>query len=229
MHRVFLLAFALLLSPVGAIDNGLALTPPLGWRSWYLFMSTPTQHRFMPIIEGMVNRSRLVDGKPTSLLDLGYKDVGLDNGWENCTGYNNNKTKFVYHNDSGYPMVDQHRFPSMSNMTAHAHSLNLTMSWYGNNCMRPEKLAPPEMYKGDVAATLDFGWDGIKLDSCGAEEDLNLFEQLFNATGKPFEQLHQLTTGHGGYIIYIAPLSTPVLCRFPFPPFFLRMSLLKLG
>ena len=51
--------------------------------------------------------------------------------------------------------------------------------------MRPEKLAPPEMYEGDVAATIDFGWDGIKLDSCGAEKDLNLFERLLNATGKP--------------------------------------------
>ena len=56
---------------------------------------------------------------------------------------------------------------------------------YGNNCMRPEKNATLAMYKGDVAATLDFGWDGIKLDGCGAEKDLDLFEQLFNATGKP--------------------------------------------
>ena len=51
--------------------------------------------------------------------------------------------------------------------------------------MRPEKNATLAMYKGDVAATIDFGWDGIKLDSCGAEKDLDLFEKLFNVTGKP--------------------------------------------
>ena len=121
---LFRLSLALLISSVAGIDNGLGLRPPLGWRSWYLFKSTPTQSRFMPILSGMVNRSRKVDGKPTSLLDLGYKDVGLDNGWQSCTG-----DKYMYHNESGYPIVNQQRFPSMSNMTAHAHSLGLTMSW----------------------------------------------------------------------------------------------------
>ena len=32
----------------------------------------------------MVDRSRLVDGVPTSLLDLGFSDVGLDSGFEDC-------------------------------------------------------------------------------------------------------------------------------------------------
>jgi hypothetical protein len=30
----------------------------------------------------MADRSRLVDGQPTSLLDLGYTSVGLDAYWE---------------------------------------------------------------------------------------------------------------------------------------------------
>ena len=32
----------------------------------------------MDIMTGMVDRSRTVDGVPTSLKDLGYVDVGLD-------------------------------------------------------------------------------------------------------------------------------------------------------
>ena len=32
-------------------------------------------------MDAMVDRSRLVDGFPTSLLDLGYVHVGLDGGW----------------------------------------------------------------------------------------------------------------------------------------------------
>ena len=31
-------------------------------------------------MDAMVNRSRKVDGKPTSLLDLGYNHVGVDGG-----------------------------------------------------------------------------------------------------------------------------------------------------
>lgn len=170
----------LLVAPVAGIDNGLALTPPMGWRSWMLFKSYPNQHEFGKIFAGMVSRNRSVDGTPTSLLDLGYSDVGLDNGWQNCSG-----DKFVYHDNDGNPMVRKDRFPNMTNLTATAHSLGLTMGWYGNNCMRPEKEAPRKMYEGDVAATVRYGWDGIKLDGCGAEYDLDLFAKLFNATGKP--------------------------------------------
>ena len=35
-------------------------------------------------MDAMVNRSRLVAGKPVSLLDLGYNHVGLDGGWNYC-------------------------------------------------------------------------------------------------------------------------------------------------
>jgi alpha-galactosidase len=142
----------------------------------------------LKILSGMVSRSRMVDGKPTSLLDLGYRDAGIDNGWQSRTG-----EKFVYHDNSGNPIVMLDRFPNMTNMTTHAHSLGLTMGWYGNNCMSPEKLAPPEMYQGDVKALVKFGFDGIKLDSCGAEEDLSLFANLINATNRPMviENCHQ--------------------------------------
>ena len=32
-------------------------------------------------MDGMVSRKRTVNGVPTSLLDLGYSDVGLDDAW----------------------------------------------------------------------------------------------------------------------------------------------------
>ena len=36
------------------------------------------QGLIMDIMTGMTDRSRTVDGVPTSLKDLGYSDVGLD-------------------------------------------------------------------------------------------------------------------------------------------------------
>ena len=33
-------------------------------------------------------------------------------------------------------------------------------------------------------STLDYGFDSIKLDGCGAQRDLDLYASLFNATGK---------------------------------------------
>ena len=59
------------------------------------------------------------------------------------------------------------------------------MSWYGNACGGcREKSAPEAMYRGDVEALTRYGYDGIKLDGCGAEYDLGLWARLINATGK---------------------------------------------
>jgi hypothetical protein len=67
-----------------ALDNGLGLRPPLGWRSYNAFGGTPTQAIMESTMDAMVDRSRNVSGVPTSLLDLGYKHVGLDGGWNYC-------------------------------------------------------------------------------------------------------------------------------------------------
>jgi hypothetical protein len=55
---------------------------------------------------------------------------------------------------------------------------------YGNNCICSDHCSTPECYQGDVDATLDYGFDSIKLDGCGAQRDLTLYASLFNATGK---------------------------------------------
>lgn len=59
-------------------------------------------------------------------------------------------------------------------MTLLARNYGLTTGWYGNNCECPEKNATVGMYQQDVAALTQFGFDGIKLDGCGAEYDLTL-------------------------------------------------------
>ena len=62
-------------------DDGLALTPPRAWRSWNQFNGAVTQADVERALHGLADRSRLVDGKPTSLADLGYTDAGIDDGW----------------------------------------------------------------------------------------------------------------------------------------------------
>ena len=36
------------------------------------------------MVDALVDRSRKVDGEPTSLLDLGYNRIGLDDSWQEC-------------------------------------------------------------------------------------------------------------------------------------------------
>lgn len=177
-------ALALLLArPAAAIDNGKGTTPPMGWRSWNLFGANVNQKVIEGIMDGMVSRKRMVDGKPTSLCDLGYCDVGLDDNWQTCGAHGLHQ--YSYHDDAGLPIVNEDRFPDMKAMTNKAHRLGLTAGWYHNNCICAERTCGSKCYEGDVAALVEFGFDSVKLDGCGSMTDLGLYETLLNASGVP--------------------------------------------
>jgi alpha-galactosidase len=176
-------AVAWQIQEAAAIDNGLGLTPPMGWRSWNLYGANVNQKLLMQIMEGMVQRKRLVDGKPTSLCDLGYCDVGLDDNWQTCGA---GEDGYHYHDGHGRSIVNLQRFPDMAAMTAHAHKQGLTAGWYGNNCICAESKEPtPEMYEQDVHHLAEvFHFDGVKLDGCGKQLDLDRWAHLINRTGR---------------------------------------------
>lgn len=184
--RLKLWPLLLAVGPVAGIDNGLARTPPLGWRSWNLYYDHVDQTLMMRSMEGLVSRGRLVDGKPTSLCDLGYCDIGLDDAWQAC---GKGSGGYQYHaqdsNGDWFPVVNTTRFPDMKAMTDKAHSLGLTAGWYHNNCICAEtQNVTAEVYAGDVKALLAYGYDAVKLDGCGTEYDLDLWWRLLNETGK---------------------------------------------
>ena len=127
----------------------------------------------------VASRSRSVDGVPTSLADLGYTDVGLDDGWQLDNSGPGGKG---FHNATGGPIVDTTRFPDLAAMTAFGHARNLTVGWYANNCHDNDGAAgtpaPLSHYEGDVAALRAYGFDSTKLDSCGAEKNVQLWSDL---------------------------------------------------
>jgi alpha-galactosidase len=173
---------ALLLSATPlANDNGLAQTPPMGWRSWNLYGANVNQELITSIMDGMVRKDREVDGKPTSLCDLGYCDVGLDDNWQKCGHYG--ADGLTYHDEDGNPIINTDRFSDFNKMTDHAHSLGLTAGWYGNNCICSDhKIGDRKFYEGDVKALRKFGFDSWKLDGCGAQTDMQLFDDIIKAT-----------------------------------------------
>lgn len=152
----------------------------MGWRSWNLYGQNVNQSLVQSVMDGIVSKKRKVDGVPTSLCDLGYCDVGLDDNWQDCHA----GQKYRYHDDSGIPVINRERFPDMIAMTSHAHKLNLTAGWYLNNCICSEGTATDEMYQSDVAALTLFGFDAVKLDGCGRQMDLDKWAELFNHTGR---------------------------------------------
>lgn len=176
----------LILAPA-AKEDGLAQTPPRGWRSWNAFHENVTQAYIEAIMDGMVRREREVDGVLTSLCDLGYCEVGVDDGWQSCTlapGVvpGTWPPTGSFHDDDGNPIIDTDKFPSLKSMTDHAHALNLTSGWYGNNCACQEAKDDELIYRGDVKALRTFGFDALKLDACGALLDTELYNDLLEAT-----------------------------------------------
>lgn len=175
-----------------ALDNGLAMRPPMGFRTWNLFGANVTQELVEAVMDGMVSRQRTVDGIPTSLADLGYRDVGLDDNWQLCGSYG--PEEYTFHSADGvYPVVDTARFPNLIAMTSKAHSLNLTAGWYMNNCICQDHCGSnvdfgekdETCYRGDAAAIIDYGFDGVKLDGCSAQRDLDVWAKYLNDSLKP--------------------------------------------
>lgn len=84
----------------------------MGWRSWNLFELDVDQALIEQQISGLVRKRHSIDGVPTSLHDLGYTSVGLDDGWQSCgDGVNG-----TYHDEAGFPLVNKTRFPDMAMM-----------------------------------------------------------------------------------------------------------------
>lgn len=59
------------------LENGAALTPQQGWRSWNNFGLKVDANLILEIAKGLVDTSRTVNGAPTSLAELGYVDLGV--------------------------------------------------------------------------------------------------------------------------------------------------------
>ena len=118
----FLQIFAILAQEASSNDNGLGNTPPMGWRSWNQYFGDVDQSLMERIMEGMVNRARFGHtGQPTSLCELGYCDVGLDDNWQEC-GSPEAAPGMNYHDINGNPIVNRKRFPDLKQMTDFAHS-----------------------------------------------------------------------------------------------------------
>ena len=168
---------------VQSLNNGLALTPPMGWRTWNAYACNVNQTLLEKIMDLMVEPRSFGTEKNISLFQIGYKDVGLDDCWQKCgAGY-----KGSFHTESGEPIVDEDKFPDLEQMVAYGHRKKLTVGWYGNNCVCSEHgFSSEEMnqqIEGDVNATIKYKFDGIKLDGCGQKLNLEKYADLFGKYG----------------------------------------------
>lgn len=144
-------------------------------------------------IDAVTDKTRMVNGKPTSLLDLGYEYVGLDDGWMEC---NSGPGGVGYHDADGSPIVDTEKFPGgLAPLTSYGHSKGVKMGWYLCACGCPDQQVDPtqKRYRGDVNALVDWGFDAVKIDGGGNMHNDSYFVELLNRTSKPVLQLYSFS------------------------------------
>jgi hypothetical protein len=160
------LALALVLLPAAlAGDNGLALVPPRTWRSWNAFGWQISAETMRVAARGLVDGSRAIRGRPagSSLLDLGFDSVGMDEGWQACApqpGFPTGDWMFHRSNADGSiaPVVNETLFGDMKGLVEEIHALGLQAGWYLNPCFsycwKLGDTCGDECNSGDVEAAL---------------------------------------------------------------------------
>lgn len=179
MMRTILLALFVTLSR--SADNGVALLPPMGWRSWNTFYADIDDKKIRAQIDALVKPR---DAAGTTLFSLGFREIGIDEGWEGCD---------PVHYANGTPAVDLTKFPDLPGLVAYGHSKGVRMGHYLNGCGCNERVEKRINYEGDVRQVVAWGFDGVKIDSCGAQKNMTLYYELFNQSGMALsiENCHQ--------------------------------------
>jgi alpha-galactosidase len=157
-----------------AQNNDLALTPPMGWSSWYPFVDTINEKKIMETADAIVS---------SGLRDAGYTILQLDDGW-----------MAKVRDENGRQFADKTRFPrGMKFLADYLHERGLKLGIYSSagatTCAGyPGSYDHEEL---DAKTYADWGIDYLKYDACGKKEghsDKELFTRMGNAlkeTGRP--------------------------------------------
>jgi alpha-galactosidase len=175
--RCFLLAALLfpllaLVQPSTALDNGLALTPPMGWNSWNKFRCNVSEDLIKSMADGMV---------ASGMKDVGYQYVVIDDCWQ------------VSRDENGNIVPDPQHFPSgMKVLGDYIHSKGLKFGIYSDAGEKTCAGRPGSMGHEfqDALMYAQWGVDYLKYDWChtgkrNAEEAYATMRDALKAAGRP--------------------------------------------
>ncbi len=177
MYRVtifMLTAFGILFgaSDARAWDDGVALTPPMGWNSWNKFACNVSEDLIKSMADGMVG---------SGMKDAGYQYAVIDDCWQ------------VSRDADGNIVADPKRFPSgIKALADYVHSKGLKFGIYSDAGEKTCAGRPGSMgheYQ-DALMYAKWGVDYLKYDWCNtgkrnAEEAYSTMRDALKATGRP--------------------------------------------
>jgi alpha-galactosidase len=137
----------------------LALTPPMGWNSWYVWRRKVSDQIMREAADAMVS---------SGLINHGYMYVNIDDCWAmkkpaDAAGTSTNRTR-----DAQGRIQPNERFPNMKALTDYIHAKGLKAGIYTspgpNTCAACEGAFEHEAL--DLATFADWGFDFLKHDWC---------------------------------------------------------------
>jgi len=171
---VFACVLAILFSAGEAYawDNGMALTPPMGWNSWNKFGCNVSEDLLRSMADGLVS---------SGMKDAGYQYVVIDDCWQ------------VSRDADGNIVPDATRFPTgMKALGDYIHSKGLKFGIYsdaGEKTCAGRPGSQGHEYQ-DAIIYAKWGVDYLKYDWChtgkrNAEEAYATMHDALKATGRP--------------------------------------------
>jgi alpha-galactosidase len=166
------LAILLLASPVSALENGLARTPPMGWNSWNKFQCNVSEELVRKTAEAMI---------ATGMRDAGYVYVNIDDCWQGERDAN------------GYIQPDKKRFPKgMEALGDFIHSKGMKLGIYSDAGSKTcgKRIGSLGYEEKDAEQFANWGIDYLKYDWCNTqgqkpEEAYPKMRDALQKTGRP--------------------------------------------
>ncbi|MBR5442298.1 MAG: glycoside hydrolase family 27 protein, partial [Clostridia bacterium] len=163
-------------------DNGVALTPPMGWSSWNTFRNS--------IDEGLIKDIAVAMDK-TGLKDAGYCYVNLDDCWQSSLRTADGKLQ-----------GDLTRFPNgMKPLINQLNDMGFKVGLYTSNGTLTCEDLPASLYNEaiDADTLAEWGVEYFKYDFCHNEAIPTIAPQLIKiCIGKPGEtDFIELQAEHG--------------------------------
>ena len=155
-----------------AWDNGVALTPPMGWNSWNKFGCKVSEDMIKSMADAMVS---------SGMKDAGYQYVVIDDCWQ------------VGRDENGFILADAKNFPSgIKTLADYVHSKGLKFGIYSDagkqTCAGRPGSQGHEFQ--DAIQYARWGVDYVKYDWChtdtrNAQEAYTTMRDALAATGRP--------------------------------------------
>jgi len=170
-----------------ALDNGLALTPPMGWNDWNSFGCDIDEQDVLDTIDLFVSKG---------LKDAGYEYINIDDCWAAST-----------RDDDGNLQANPETFPhGIAYVADYAHEHGLKLGIYSSagdtTCQR---IQPGSLGHelADARTFVSWGVDYLKYDNCGNKDGFEETQESYIARYKQMaDAIAQVKEETGSTLLY---------------------------